>query len=265
MASFKNDADNTNFVTAIAGGALASNDSITLYRWATRFLTNCGIHGAIDLLSFLATRGWSGNFDADPLVIQCNQATSVFTIRSSGQIFRLRSGGGTIKQLVFDPASNMFLDFNDAICPLLRAYGGEVYVGSSLNLTTGHFAKNARARLLESANAVTTLNLRDNAWVETQRDFTTANVYNGCLKINHVDVTPGTINQFGGMTQWMTGGSSGGTLNAYSGVLDFSGCEANITFAGGILDRSVIVRKPKSGATVDLSALTAQGGEADYE
>jgi hypothetical protein len=264
MANLKNDVDNTNFYTAL-GATPASTDTITLYRWATRFLSNCSTLGAVDLTSFLATRGWSGNFDADPLVIQCNQATSVFTIRSSGQIFRLQSGGGTIKQLVFDPASAMLLDYNASICPLLRAYGGEFYGGSSLNLTVAHFARNARARLLESANAVTTLNLRDNAWVETQRDFTTANIYNGCLKINHVDVTPGTINQFGGMTQWMTGGASGGTLNAYSGVLDFSACEANITFAGGILDRSVIVRKPKSGATVDLSALTAQGGEADYE
>lgn len=263
---FKNDVDSTDMTTALASGAIADGDSMLFYRYDTDYLTNGDAHVSKNLLNVTLTKGFSGNFDQEPLVVVANQATSKVRIASASRVVRLAANAGTLKEVILDPAGNLLLDLNSAIVPTFRGYGGELYAGSSLNLTTANLLKNARARLLYSANAITTLNVGGNAFAELQRDLTTGNVYGGQLRINHVAVTPGTLNVFGGLVQWLAAGASGGTLNAgATSVLDFSQLESDIAFAGGTIDHSVIIRKPKNGSTLDLSACTYVGGDPDFQ
>lgn len=265
MALFKNDVNDTDLVTALASGSIADADSILFYRWDTDFETNGDAHAAKNLQDVTFTKGFSGDFDKTRLVFTANQTASKVKIAHSGRVLRLGAGGGTLKEIICHPQSNLWLDLDNAIVPTFRGYMGELYGGSSLNLTNGYFSGSMRARLLASANAVTALEVRKQAFVELQRDLATGNIYGGQLKINHVNVTPGTLNVFGGNVAWFAAGASGGTLNAKAAILDFSQLEADIAFAGGTIDHDCIIRRPKSGVTFDLSACTFSGGEPDYE
>lgn len=266
MAEFKNDIDSDDMPTALASGAIADADSLLFYRHDTNFVTNGDAHASKNLTNVTLTKGFSGNFDAEPLVVVTNQTGSKIRVASSSRVVRLRANGGVQREVICDPAANLLLDLNDAAVTLFRGYGGELYGGSSLALTTAWLMKNQRARLLYSANAVTELNVGGNAFIEMQRDLATGNIYGGQFKINHVSVTPGTLNFFGGMGIWQAAGATGGTLNAKAScVLDFTQLESDIAFSGGTIDHSVIIRKPRNGAALDLSACAFVGGDPQYE
>ncbi len=261
MATRTNTVDSTDLDAATVT-AVASNDALVLDRFDTNFDTHTS-KPAVDLASFLADREWTGNFDAYPLNIQCNQASATTIIRFGGDVFRLRSnsGAGTHKDILWDPVkASAILDLQEVIAPKIRGRRGNVFVADSVTPTSLYFGGECKAYLKGTTHLATLIDLSGAAMCDTEKGFTTAKIAGTArLRVNGVACAAGAVELYGGTLE-LKRASSLGSLTAKSGVIDASQLAADVAASGGTIGGDVTIIMPTGGAEFDYSACTLENG-----
>lgn len=262
MPTLVDDAQNTNFTTALGGAAPVANDTVLVRRWEHTYSAGADF-GTIDLLKFHWRRESRVNFD--DLKLRANQGgTGQCILEGGGQRIRLACdlAASVIAKLVIDPGRSDFqLNHSVGTITQTRLKNGIWNAADTLAVATV-YQSGGRALMNESANAITLWQMEDGE-LTLKRDITTLTMNGGAAFIDHPNVTPTTVNMNNGELKVGAIGATIGTLNGSGGVADFRGVGADVTVGAGTLLPGFTLLLPKH-VTVDISACTDLGAKLSY-
>lgn len=259
--TFYNTVDSPAIITAIgasAGVTPAAGDSVVLSQYATNFTTADLGSNALALLHTRA--GWSGSIE-DAAELKFVATTGVVKFEHSGRTLRFggQSSSTVFQTVIWNPSGGGRGIFTTGIATTLSMQAGSLVCAGTI--TTGIVVQGSH-EIRSNATAATLIQANGGRLL-LQRDVTTLGV-SGCdVTIDDPSCSPGTTNIHSGRITYKRCGSSGGTLNAYGGVLDFTYCSTDITFAGGTLYPGAKMIIPQSIA-VNIGACTNLGIQIDY-
>lgn len=257
--TFRNTVDSTDLNVALGGGTPpATGDTVILDRFETNFSTNIS-KPAVDLALLHMTRTFRGNFKDGYLNIQA----ALMKLEFGGDRLKISSdsGAGTIDKILWDPEKgSAWLELMEMVAPEFRGSRGTVLVGDSVDAGNFYFSGDVRGTLVKSALGADLVDVRGNARVRSERSFTAAKVAGGEFVVDEVAAAAGDVTVEGG-TYKLGSVASHGFLKAYSGVIDASGLNYNLTISTGEIGPDVLVIEPATGVTFTYSGLTRLGRE----
>lgn len=279
MAIFRSTADSANLLTHLGTtlGAIANGDEIQVESFAQDFTGGCDL-STKDLVRFRIGSGSSSRFLASlgsELVLVCNRtSTGVFVNETSADQIEVRSSSasGVIHFIENKPQNNAnIMRLGACDCQLLTNLRGTVLANSDsdingIQVLGGTVLSRAGAAVVVDANV-------DGGTFQIERDATTVTVSGaGVLIPNSTTFTPTTINLRGGGIIRVKETGNWGALNAYSGVIDLTGCKslgsasgALFSVTSGVIFPGVTIRLRSGQTGIDISGVTSRGGGPKYE
>lgn len=263
MATYYNDVNSVDILVAL-GATPADGDTVSFSRDSVRYTNSLSGMAAIDLLAVKFGAGYTGDIDSAPLKFVCDRtSTGLVTINWGGRRLKLGSSSNTaiIYQAIVDPVAGGTVEWTDCRLKNLIGAAGATNVWDSVDLDNCRLAGGSMYIAQSNANPTVDLLTVSGGVCETLRDFTNGTVSGGELRMSHKDVTPsGTLTVSGGTVRFGTeAGPMGltlGTLNATSGVLDFSRLARPLTIGASSLGGAVRVILPSDPSLITWTSNT---------
>lgn len=254
MSTYTNTTTSTDLTEAVGGVAPGAGDTLKLVKDSVNYQAGITLTGT--LAAIIATSGFSGAFDPNPLVA----AVTTLTMQWSGPVWR---HSGNIGTAILDAAyGGMFAPVSGTTSNYYGKSGTGYFVDSAI-VTNGWVAapvgRSTQATFKPCSTAITALNVGNNATVQLERDVGTLNIDGGDTTIDSTTCTPTTVNLRNGVLRPKTMGT-GGTLNGLNGILDLRQLKNDIAFGTSNIYPGLTIYMPPAGITVDFGTRTDFGG-----
>ena len=258
MATYTNSTRSTSIVTSTGGVAWVDGDSVYLNQGYDDYSGGMSMP-SIDLTLLHLTDGFKGNFTS-----ALNLEATTLKIESASTILAFTSTAPGVFDEVWVRPTNAACQISWVSCTVTLAYqysGTQLYYDSA-TLTT-YQQHGGQQTLDEGGTAVTTGN-QYGGITYLNRDIGTLNCYGGKTIVNSTSCSPTTVNVRGG--EFIIDGLSGniGTLNADSGIVDFSKLAVSITVSTRAFGPGVKYVPPRAGITVTFTTNNDYAGGPRY-